>query len=158
MTYPTLMGQKSDSQSTDSSQMEVEEQCSETEAAPAAVQQVVQGNKSEPIPIEVDSGIENMEVEEVRESSRIRDLISQCLMEVMCQIASNQNPLPEPEIVPPQQEQQEEPPQDGAVPSSSTNESKPAPRLTPQSHASKTLTYLTDCYSRCAVEERCHPK
>lgn len=52
--------------------MEVEEQCSETEAAPAAVQQVVQGNKSEPIPIEVDSGIENMEVEEVRESSRIR--------------------------------------------------------------------------------------
>uniref|UniRef100_A0A0A9Z5W3 Ubiquitin conjugation factor E4 B n=1 Tax=Lygus hesperus TaxID=30085 RepID=A0A0A9Z5W3_LYGHE len=206
-TFPTLVGQKSDSQSTDSSQMEVEEQNSEAEPAPVLVQQVIE-SKTNSVPIDVDSGIENMEVEEVREprvrtvstgsevpeeflqsmvgrilcvswseqsestiflpetaaviSERQRegqptdleDLISQCLMEVMCQIASNQNPLPEPDIPAastPAPETTE------AVASGSSGAEVP-PCITPQSHASRTLTYLTDCYTRVSVEERCHPK
>lgn len=77
-------------------------------------------------------------------------------MEVMCQIATNQNPLPDPHA-PPAAEA------DATVAGSTasaagTSEPTPAPSTTPQSHAARTLTYLTDCYTRVAVEERCHPK
>uniref|UniRef100_A0A0V0G5H1 Ubiquitin conjugation factor E4 B n=1 Tax=Triatoma dimidiata TaxID=72491 RepID=A0A0V0G5H1_TRIDM len=197
-----LMGQKSDSQSTDSSQMEVEEAGSEVESnMPSRV--LGEGKGIQSTQLDVDSGIENMEVEEPKESrvrtistgsevteeflqgviarvlcvswteqsestiylpqtaaviterqleginTDLQDLISQCLMEVTCQIASGENPLPSPMLC-------SSPSDEGP----SNVEMQPAPPPTPQppSHASTTLTYLTECYARVAVEERNHPK
>lgn len=183
--------QKSDSQSTDtSSQMEVEESTQEKSGALSSQ-------------VDVDSGIENMEVEETKESRHrtlsssggevtedqvhsvvcrvlcvswtqqsesaiflpetaavinqrnqeeqpsifVQDLISQSLMEVMCQIASGENPLPSPlSCSTPDGMNQD-----------SAEEASPAPSSSP-SLATVGLTYLTDCYSRVSIEERNHPK
>uniref|UniRef100_A0A069DY57 Ubiquitin conjugation factor E4 B n=1 Tax=Panstrongylus megistus TaxID=65343 RepID=A0A069DY57_9HEMI len=197
-----LMGQKSDSQSTDSSQMEVEEAGSEVESNMPS-RALGEGKGIQSTQLDVDSGIENMEVEEPKESrvrtistgsevpeeflqgviarvlcvswteqsestiylpqtaaviterqleglnTDLQDLISQCLMEVTCQIASGENPLPSPMLC-------SSPSDEGP----SNVEMQPAPPPTPQppSHASTTLTYLTECYARVAVEERNHPK
>ncbi|CAH1405610.1 unnamed protein product [Nezara viridula] len=169
---------KSDSQSTDSSAMEVEEGNSEAETGGG-------GNaETKGSQIDVDSGIENMEVEETKESTPRRssegggtemteealrvtvqrilcvswtektedtiflaetanfiaekevagitvdmqDLISQCIMEVIYRIAGGDNPL---------------------IAAAST---------VPKPAIDIAITYLTDSYSRVAVEERNHPK
>lgn len=169
---------KSDSQSTDSSAMEVEEGNSEAETGGGGHAET-KGSQ-----LDVDSGIENMEVEETKESTPRRssegggtemteealrvtvqrilcvswtekaedtifladtanavaekeaagitvdmqDLISQCIMEVICRIAGGDNPL---------------------IAAAST---------VPKTAADIAITYLTDSYSRVAVEERNHPK
>ncbi|KAL1117669.1 hypothetical protein AAG570_003984 [Ranatra chinensis] len=148
--------------------------------------------------VDVDSGIENMEVEESKESrvrttstcnessdevvnstvSRVlcvswteqsesaiflpetaevlndrhsegvstdyQDLINQSLMEVMCQIASGENPLPSPLSC--------------STPDEGTPNTQPMVTVQPPSLISTGLNYLTECYSRVAVEERNHPK
>ncbi|XP_014256792.1 ubiquitin conjugation factor E4 B isoform X2 [Cimex lectularius] len=192
---PSLSGQKSDSLSTDSSQMEVEEV---SEAENCSGSRSAGEGKGTSLQIDVDSGIENMEVDESKEArirtistgsevpeeylqtvvsrvlcvswteqaestiylpetaavmserqkeeqqTDIQDLISQCLMEVMCQIASGENPLPSPILC--------------STPDDNV-EMKSLPAVpNPPSHASTTLTYLTECYSRVAIEERNHPK
>ncbi|XP_054268263.1 ubiquitin conjugation factor E4 B [Macrosteles quadrilineatus] len=189
--------QKSDSQSTDtSSQMEVEEY-----AQPEEKQNVASNSQ-----VDVDSGIENMEVEESKEAalqrssstsdntddqvfttiSRVlcvswtqtqqsdsniflsetaagmnqrklegdsqidtQDLISQSLMEVMCQIASGENPLPSPLSC--------STPEDSSENIAAASSASASPPATP-SLATTGLAYLTDCYARVANEERNHPK
>ncbi|XP_014272947.1 ubiquitin conjugation factor E4 B isoform X2 [Halyomorpha halys] len=169
---------KSDSQSTDSSAMEVEEGNSEAETGGGGHPET-KGSQ-----IDVDSGIENMEVEETKESTPRRssegggtemteealrvtvqrilcvswtekaedtiflsetasfvsereaagitvdmqDIISQCIMEVIHRIAGGDNPL------------------------------IPAASNVPKTANDIAITYLTDSYSRVAVEERNHPK
>ncbi|KAK9507640.1 hypothetical protein O3M35_007452 [Rhynocoris fuscipes] len=198
-----LVGQKSDSQSTDSSQMEVEEAGSEAENA-VPTRATGDGKGVHTAQLDVDSGIENMEVEEPKESrvrttstssevpeeflqgvvarvlcvswteqsestiylpqtaavvaerqregvpNDLQDLISQCLMEVTCQIASGENPLPSPVLC--------SSPADEGPTAMELQPAPPPPTPQPPSHASTTLTYLTECYSRVAVEERNHPK
>lgn len=186
--------QKSDSQSTDtSSQMEVEvEENSQSEDKAGA---------SATCQVDVDSGIENMEVDETKETKHIctsssndvteeqlhntiarvlcvswtqqtdsaiflaetaagihqrrqenapsvefQDLISQSLMEAMCQIASGENPLPSPLTC-------STPDGTATETMEEATESSPTPSL-----ATTGLAYLTECYSRVAVEERNQPK
>ncbi|XP_039301602.1 ubiquitin conjugation factor E4 B isoform X2 [Nilaparvata lugens] len=97
----------------------------------------------------------------------MQDLISQCLMEVMCQIASGVDPLtsstPEAmsgvqasasgvDLALPQQ------------PSTSTAVAGTSTAVAPQAAAAqrclpeKALAFLCECYSRVALEERNHPK
>jgi len=191
--------QKSDSQSTDtSSQMEVED-CSQSEDKTSAVS----GSQ-----VDVDSGIENMEVEEPKETSQqktqstsenmddqvhstisrvlsvswaqgqqsesniflsetaaginnrkqeanssldTQDLISQSLMEVMCQIASGENPLPSPLTCSTPDESNENIAE--ASSSGANTATPPVPSL-----ATTGLSYLTECYARVANEERNNPK
>ncbi|XP_075218617.1 ubiquitination factor E4B [Lycorma delicatula] len=93
------------------------------------------------------AAIINQRNREEQPSIDIQDLISQSLMEVMCQIASGENPLPSPlSCSTPEGMNQE-----------SAEEATPAPSPSP-SLATVSLTYLTDCYSRVAIEERNHPK
>ncbi|XP_046673336.1 ubiquitin conjugation factor E4 B isoform X1 [Homalodisca vitripennis] len=191
--------QKSDSQSTDtSSQMEVEDYSQSEEK-----NNVVSNSQ-----VDVDSGIENMEVEESKEVTQNRtsstsdstedqvqatisrvlcvswsqgnqsdssiflpetaagmsqrkqegdgtpdtqDLISQSLMEVMCQIASGENPMPSPLTCSTPDDSNE----NIAEASSSQNNTSTVP---PPSLATTGLTYLTDTYARVANEERNNPK
>lgn len=68
-------------------------------------------------------------------------------MEVMCQIASGENPLPSPLSCSTPEAMNQEP----------AEGTPPAPSSSP-SLATISLTYLTDCYSRVSIEERNHPK
>lgn len=72
-------------------------------------------------------------------------------MEVMCQIASGENPMPSPLTCSTPDDSSE----NITEPSSSHNSTS---TLTSPSLATTGLAYLTDCYARVANEERNNPK
>ena len=71
----------------------------------------------------------------------LQDLVSQSLMEAMCQIASGENPVPSPVMCSSPDGMDE------------ATESAPTPSL-----ATTGLSYLTESYARVAAEERNQPK